>query len=324
MMQRKKVILLLAGAAAGGAALAGISCLVTKKMLSVAIDRELPKRIKADPAKVIPREDLPQILMLQRILAKALEGLPLQMLTLTARDGTKLTGHLYRHKNPKRTIVAMHGWRSSWAKDFGMLADFLFDQGCNVLFAEQRGQGCSEGSHITFGLKERFDCLDWVHYLNEQGFDTLPLYLMGFSMGATTVMMCGGFCLPDNVKGIIADCGFTSPEAIFRHVAEKTLHLPYSRLRRSLVNAMCRNALDTVPDAFSCPQALAKCHVGVLFIHGAEDHFVPVEMTYENYKACSSPKELLIVPGADHGMSYLVETERYRRTLQKFWQNQEQ
>lgn len=47
--------------------------------------------------------------------------------------------------------------------------------------------------------------------------------------------------------------------------------------------------------------------------------FVPVEMTYENYTACTAPKDLLIVPGADHGMSYFMEPEKYENAVKAFW-----
>ena len=53
--------------------------------------------------------------------------------------------------------------------------------------------------------------------------------------------------------------------------------------------------------------------------HGAADKFVPVEMTYENYEACASPKKLFIVPGADHAMSYLKDREGYEKTVKDFW-----
>ena len=42
-------------------------------------------------------------------------------------------------------------------------------------------------------------------------------------------------------------------------------------------------------------------------------------MTYDNYKACVASKELLIVPGADHAMSYYVDREKYEETVKAFW-----
>ena len=69
----------------------------------------------------------------------------------------------------------------------------------------------------------------------------------------------------------------------------------------------------------STVEALKHTHVPVILVHGADDHFVPVEMTYENYTACTAPKDLLIVPGADHGMSYFMEPEKYENAVKAFW-----
>jgi hypothetical protein len=46
----------------------------------------------------------------------------------------------------------MHGWRSSWSHDFGIIAPFWHDNDCCVLFAEQRGQGLSGGNYMGFGM----------------------------------------------------------------------------------------------------------------------------------------------------------------------------
>ena len=43
-------------------------------------------------------------------------------------------------------------------------------------------------------------------------------------------------------------------------------------------------------------------------------------MTYENYKACSAPKRLFVVPGAEHGMSYLIDRAGYEENVLAFWQ----
>lgn len=64
---------------------------------------------------------------------------------------------------------------------------------------------------------------------------------------------------------------------------------------------------------------MEHCTVPVLFIHGTDDHFVPIEMTYENYKACAAPKRLFIVPGAGHGSSYFVDRDGYERAIKAFW-----
>lgn len=51
------------------------------------------------------------------------------------------------------------------------------------------------------------------------------MYLDGISMGAATVLMASELDLPASVRGIIADCGYTSPRDILRKVIRQ-LHLP--------------------------------------------------------------------------------------------------
>ena len=199
-----------------------------------------------------------------------------------------------------------------------MIADFFRENGCSVLFAEQRGQGASGGEHMSFGLLERYDCLDWIEWVNAQTGGKHPVYLCGISMGASTVLMAGGLNLPTNIRGIIADCGYTAPTAIWKHVAQKHLHLDY-RICGGIASRRAKKKANLDVNAMSCPMALSRCRVPVLFIHGTDDRFVPVEMTYENYKACAAPKRLMIVPGAQHGMSYPTDPDGYQEALKSFW-----
>ena len=77
--------------------------------------------------------------------------------------------------------------------------------------------------------------------------------------------------------------------------------------------------MDMNTDDYSTMEALKKTKLPVLLIHGSDDKFVPVEMTYDNYKACNSPKKLLIVPGAKHALSYYVNRAEYEQSVKNFW-----
>jgi len=41
-------------------------------------------------------------------------------------------------------------------------------------------------------------------------------------------------------------------------------------------------------------------------------------MSIRNYKACTAPKTILTVPGAGHGLAYLIGMEDYFETLLDF------
>ena len=305
--------------AASAAAVA--SHAVTKYLMSMALDRKKPESIlntekAGDYLRGSPY--LGSFLHAISIDAEKLKNTPTERVQIQSRDGIQLVGHLRTCPNPRRIILAMHGWRSSWDQDFGMIADFWYENNCTVLYAEQRGQNDSGGDYMGFGMLERFDCLDWVNWLNERFPEKVPIYLAGVSMGASTVLMASSLDLPDNVKGIAADCGFTSAQAIWKHITQDNLHLSYG-IRRFDIDDLCRKKIQLGPMECSTTDALKQCRIPVLLIHGTDDTFVPVTMTYENYKACAGPRKLMVVPGADHGMSYYVAREEYEKTVLDFW-----
>lgn len=313
-------ILSTTGIAIATAAAASVtSYLTTKYLVRLALDRQKPRILEKAEDKVSRSVNTGDFIdMLERTGDELAEKSHMTV-EMTARDGTLLIGHWFAKKNAKRTVIAMHGWRSSWYKDFGMISDFLLENECNVLFAEQRGQNESGGDYMGFGLIERYDCLDWVNWLNEKCGDDLPVYLCGVSMGATTVLMATGLDLPTNVHGVMADCGFTSPYEIWKHVANNNLHISFG-IRGAVADALCKRKINFRSKDYSTVKALKKCNVPVLFIHGTDDNFVPIRMTYDNYKACAAPKKLLVVPGADHGMSYYMDKQEYEDTIKNFWE----
>lgn len=318
MKKSARRMLIGSGLAAAGVGLVGTTHLaVTKYMVNVALDRQIPKHTGSAERKIAGSELDQRFLDALRTAGEALHSRGGEMVRITSRDGTNLVGHWFEQEKPSRTIIAMHGWRSSWYNDFGMIADFWFQNGCNVLFAEQRGQGQSGGEYMGFGLLERHDCADWAKWAGERD-NALPVYLCGVSMGASTVLMAAGLELSKNVRGIMADCGYSSPEAIWKHVAKDNLGLSYGT-RCMAARDLCRKKIQVGIDDYSCVDAMQECEVPVLFIHGTDDRFVPIEMTYENYKACAAPKRLLVVPGAGHGMSYFLDKEGYEAAMLQFW-----
>lgn len=246
-----------------------------------------------------------------------LEETPSKTVHISSFDGLRLTGHLYIRRGAKRTVLMMHGFRSSWKHDFSGAARDLYESGCNLLLAEQRAHGSSEGKYISYGVLERFDCLEWLRFISRR-FGELPCYADGISMGATTVLMASGLQLPGNVKGIIADCGFTSPKSIISSVFSRHSSLP-AWLIIPPVSLFSRFRAGFGFSDYSTLSAMRANTTPVFFAHGDADDFVPLEMTLENYRACRAMKRLLVSPGASHGTSYLVSHEAYLSGLISFF-----
>lgn len=238
----------------------------------------------------------------------------METVQIESHDGLKLSGH-FLNIGSRKTIILFHGYRSRAFRDFSCVGDYYKGLGFNLLFVDQRAHGGSEGQFITFGVKERLDCVRWAEYVDRRiGGEII---LDGLSMGATTVLMAAGEKLPESVKGIIADCGFTSPKEIMLKVMEEDLRIRCRPLFR-LVALMVKLRARFDVGEYSTIEAMKKNCLPILFIHGTDDKFVPCEMTKTAYEACTSEKSLVLIEGAGHGTSYLKEPETCKAALNDF------
>ncbi len=249
-----------------------------------------------------------------------LETVNVQEVSIISHDGLKLCGHYISIPDAKRNVLMMHGWRGMW-KDCVGLARELVKEKCNVLIIEERAQGNSEGRFMGFGVKESYDCRTWYRFLHRD--NALPVYLMGESMGASTVMMAAGRKLPSYIKGIIADCGFTTPYEIVRKVI-----LGHEGGTEGLVKLLERRCIRKAGYSLkgaSATESMKKCKVPVFFAHGTADSFVPHRMSVANYRACAARKTLYLVDGAEHCGCFEKNPEEYVYRLKKFfgWDNTE-
>ncbi len=235
---------------------------------------------------------------------------PFQELSIQSRDGVRLVGSYLPAQNPRAVLLLFHGFRSSARHDLAFGARYYHSLGLSLLLPDQRAHGRSGGRFLTYGVREQFDCLDWIQYLVSRNPGT-PILLGGISMGATTVLLASGHPLPPQVCGILADCGFSSPYEIIRKVMVENLHLPRLPLL-PLTALSCRLFAGFRLRGASTYEAVRHSHTPTLFLHGTADSFVPAEMSQRAFDACAAPKRLLLVPEAEHGYSFLVDEAGYR------------
>ena len=240
-----------------------------------------------------------------------------ECVSITSDDGLKLYARLLSQERAKGTILLFHGYHSSGEFDFSGAAKTYYDWGYNLLFADQRAHGMSEGKYIGYGVLERKDCVLWSRYIAGRFGEEHVQFLGGMSMGSTTVQMACGEKLPQGVRGVIADCGFTSPWDIICSVVRADYHLPPAPIAYGM-NFFARLLTGYDLRSYSTVEAVEHTKIPILFLHGTSDTFVPCSMTQQSYDACTSEKELVLVEGAEHGMSYLVDPERCLKTLKGF------
>ena len=135
-------------------------------------------------------------------------------------------------------------------------------------------------------------------------------------MGASTVMMAMELIECDNVIGVVADCGFSSPRDIIKSVIKRK-NLPSGPLYGlSAFSAKVFGRFDI--NSASAVESVSRSNIPILIIHGASDTFVPCDMAYMLHSSAKNPAGLLIVEEAEHGVSFYRDTEAYIDALNAF------
>lgn len=247
--------------------------------------------------------------------AQEIKTIPHEDVEIVSFDGLVLRGKLYEYSPNADIELMMPGYRGSAERDLCGGVQRCFSLGRSALVVDQRGCGASDGHIISFGVNEHKDCLSWVAYLTERFGTSRRIILTGISMGASTVLAAGGTELPEHVVGIIADCGFTAPKDIIKIVIRQ-MGLPVGPLYPLVrLAGMLYGSFDI--ESICSIEQVKKCKVPVFFAHGETDDYVPCFMSRENFEACTAPKHLLTVPGAGHGLAYVVEPQGYIQALRK-------
>ncbi len=235
-------------------------------------------------------------------------------------DNLKLHGTLLRKPDSNNIVICFHGYTSNGINDYAALSKFYYEENFSVLMVDNRNHGESEGKYTGFGVLDRLDVKKWVEYIVRTFSNESNILLHGDSMGGATVLMASGLDLPANVRGIVSDCAFTSAYDVFSHVLKRDYNIPKFPVM-FLTEILSKIFAGYGYKDVSTLNEVSKTNIPILFIHGSKDDFVPVWMTECNYNACNSPKELLIVDGADHAESYYFNRDAYESAIRNFIKN---
>ncbi|MBR5140554.1 MAG: alpha/beta hydrolase, partial [Clostridia bacterium] len=250
-----------------------------------------------------------------RSLIDNLVSLPCERVSINARDGVRLSARYYHTGAGAPIVILAHGYRGNSLRDFAGGADMFLKMGYNLLLIDHRAHGDSGGKVISFGIRERFDVCDWAAYATDRFGEDSEILLAGISMGGACVLMAAGEDLPDTVKGVLADCPYSSPLGIIARVGTKK-GVPDTLVRIFAITGARFFAKFALNEA-SALTAVEKTELPILIIHGDADGFVPLSMSEELKK--KNPSIILkTVSGADHAVAYLADTEGYISEVKRF------
>jgi len=250
---------------------------------------------------------------------KETRNLPCEDFYIESFDGLKLHGRYYEYAPGAPIELMLHGYRGNAERDLCGGVQRCFALKRSALVVDQRASGSSEGNVITFGIKEHKDCQKWVDFMVEHFGPDVKIILTGISMGASTALMAAAAPLPPQVKGVLADCGFTSAKAIMYKVLQQIKLPPKVVYPFVRLGAILYGRFD--PERYSAIDSVTRATLPTIFFHGGDDDYVPWEMSKINYDACPTAKKLVITPGAGHGLCYLVDGPGYIAALREFGKN---
>ena len=237
--------------------------------------------------------------------------------TMASYDDLILKADYIENNNKSdKAVILMHGFRKQRV-DMGNYVKYYLDRGFNILMPDARGHGESEGNYYGYGWHDRLDMLKWIDYLvNKETMNHIILH--GNSAGAATVLMTSGEKLTKQVKGIIADSGFTSMNDELKHQLKNLYGIPSFPLLK-LTSVITKIRAGYYFSEVTALEQVKKNKLPLFIIHGDADELVPTEMSKLIYKAANvDNKRLWIVPETGHIKAYETETIEFEKRLDDF------
>jgi dipeptidyl aminopeptidase/acylaminoacyl peptidase len=240
--------------------------------------------------------------------------------TFATEDGVILKGWLLKpvsSRSPSPAILICHGVGAN-KSDFTELAASLVQRGYYVLLFDFRAHGESKGSRTSLGYHEQKDVVSALAFLKGRSeVDPKRIGIYGFSMGGATAILAaaktGAF------SAVVADSAFTSLRDQARDAITGFYHLPaFPFLQLTVLGYELY--FQTRVDAVSPVLAIEKlAPVPILIIAGEGDTLIPADNGRKLYAAAHEPKELWIIPHADHGGTLAAAGSAYEKRVGEFF-----
>lgn len=196
-------------------------------------------------------------------------------------DGLTLAAW-YRPPEPGQAVAIVFSGNAGNRADRATLGTRLARAGLGVLLTDYRGYGGNPGHPTEEGLAH--DAQAAAAFVQDRSPDS-PLVYFGESLGAGVAVELATVEPP---AVLVLRSPFTSLTAIGRH------HYPWLPVSWLL------------KDRFPSDERIGSLQMPTMVIAGDEDSIVPVDQSREIFDAAPGPKELFVIPGADHNDASLV------------------
>ena len=220
--------------------------------------------------------------------------------------------YIHNPSSLHRCVILSHGYTDN---HFGSLkyTKMYLDLGFDVLLYDLRGHGSNEETFCTYSIQEAKDLAEVIQDTRKRFTDLTFLGLHGESLGAATSVAVLKYA-PD-IDFVVEDCGFSEITSILRAGLVK-MHLPGALVHLASLCARLRYGVwfhDMRPI-----DSLRGNRIPILFLHGAEDDFIPPSHAESMQSVTEGFCERYLIPCAGHAASILTAPEAYQSHVQSF------
>jgi fermentation-respiration switch protein FrsA (DUF1100 family) len=243
-------------------------------------------------------------------------GLPAEKVTFPSLHRKHLvSGYYIPCTGATSTILVCPGFRSRMAEFLSMGAH-LWRAGHNVLIFEYYGHGIEVSTPVTLGYREINDFLGAVAYAKERA-PQAHLGALGYSMGAAVAIMSSA--RNTDVEALVVDSSFATHRGVVEYNFQRAFRLPsapFTWLADYLLWWRAGYRFHQVEPlrviTFIAPRP-------ILIIHGGKDSMVDPNDAILLYAAAQEPKELWVLPDADHCGAYFEDRPAYVKKVTDFF-----
>lgn len=248
-------------------------------------------------------------------------GLPSERFHLITKDKISLVGWQIRHPKPSGILLLLHGF-GTCKEDLLDLAHGLYNNGdYHLLLLDLRGHGASGGNTLSFGCREVDDIKEVLQFIKQNSsFEKLPVGCLGISMGGSIAILAAAY-LPNQIRAVVSDSAYFNLANAIARVFKISYHLPRMPLAQ-IVIWMTALRLGCPMKNLSPVEVIHKISPNPIFlIHGMSDKTTPYHDAEILFQAAQRPKELWLVPDAEHVASYYKYRDEYLHRILTFYQN---
>jgi uncharacterized protein len=242
--------------------------------------------------------------------------LPAEAITFPSRNGDHdVSGYYISCPGATSTLLVCPGFRSRMAEFLG-IGGHLWRAGYNVLVFEYYGHGIEVSTPVTLGYREINDFLGAVAYAKERAPEN-HLGALSYSMGAAVAIMSSA--RNTDIEALVVDSSFATHRGVVKYNFHRTFHLPSAPFAWIADYMLWWRAGYRFHQVEPLREIALIAPRPILIIHGGRDSMVDPKDATLLYTAAKEPKELWLLPNANHCGAYFEDRRAYVKKVLDFF-----